>query len=575
MQESKRNLTVLIFGIFSFAEAILPTKASAQNYEDSPFGFHPANVALQGYPNNGFTDAQYIGVKWHRPSVYAFWFIVQPDLADTTLDFLMYDRIYGSVPEDIHILANIAPQGRNDEGYCLPGTWIPIDTLQYTRFVEAAVERYDGDGIDDMPGLTNPIKYWQMGNEPHDNLVSDFATLQRITYRAIKDADSTSMVLIGGVSGFPDNYISRFENIYAPILTELAGDYIDIFDFHWYGTATGEYRLRDSVSGEDVLEHIRATLTANGFPADLPLWITEMGSYSGDPVGPQFPYQTEEQQAGDYLKRFVYPLSRGIEKIFPAFGLVEGFKYDGGYFDFTGLIYDGWGSYDMGIGVKKLAYFSHKKMTEKLEGSDWENVQTINTGVENIYCYRFLKDDTGIHVAWYDYFDNPGYIQGDTIEFILNDINSERVIVTDAVPYDILYSAFCTDTLSVTGGSVQIPLSENPVFIETLSATSIEDETIGTTPAGVRLYQNYPSPFNPVTTISFSTESTDNTELVIYNISGQIVKILVASVLSEGEHSVVWDGTDENNQPAGSGVYFCQLRVGNGPSATSRMVLLK
>lgn len=107
-------------------------------------------------------------MKWHRPSVYILWFLVQPDLAGPTLDFSMYDRMYGNVSDDIHILANITPQGRIDEGYCVPGTWIPVDTPKYIRFVEAAVERYDGDGVDDMPGLTNPIRYWQVGNEPNN-----------------------------------------------------------------------------------------------------------------------------------------------------------------------------------------------------------------------------------------------------------------------------------------------------------------------------------------------------------------------------------------------------------------------
>jgi hypothetical protein len=40
------------------------------------------------------------------------------------------------------------------------------DEAAYVRFLTAAVERYDGDGIDDMPGLTAPVLYWQVHNEP-------------------------------------------------------------------------------------------------------------------------------------------------------------------------------------------------------------------------------------------------------------------------------------------------------------------------------------------------------------------------------------------------------------------------
>ena len=44
----------------------------------------------------------------------------------------------------------------------------------------ATVERYDGDGLEDMPGLSNPIKHWQVGNEPNVQRWSDFAALQRM-----------------------------------------------------------------------------------------------------------------------------------------------------------------------------------------------------------------------------------------------------------------------------------------------------------------------------------------------------------------------------------------------------------
>src|SRR6266498_81029 len=117
---------------------------------ESPFGFHPGSVAKPGYWNNGFSDAQQIGVRWTRDGVYAFWFLVQPDRTKNEYDFTRYDRQYAAVPATMHILANIAPQGTIDEGYCQPGSYLPIDKEQYRRFVRAVVERYDGDGIDDM-----------------------------------------------------------------------------------------------------------------------------------------------------------------------------------------------------------------------------------------------------------------------------------------------------------------------------------------------------------------------------------------------------------------------------------------
>jgi hypothetical protein len=443
------------------------------DYEDSPFGFHPANIYKIGYPDNGFVDAQNIGVRWHRPSVYAFWFLIQPSLNDAIYDWTMYDEQYGLVPQGMNILANIAPENPGSpQGYTLQGSYIPVDEEKYSEFVRLTVERYDGDGTDDMPGLTNPIKYWQVGNEPHADL-SGFADLQRITYLAIKEADSNATVLIGGVAGFPNNYVRQFDSVYSSILANLAGQYVDVFDFHWYGTAMGEYRLKDTITGEDIYEHVRATLTANGFSLDLPIWITEMGSYSGNPSGHQFCFQTEKQQAYDYLKRCVYPLSLGVKKIFPAFGLMEGFKHNDGYFDHTGLIYDGDGSNDRGLGVKKLSYYTYKLMVEKLECSDWDYIETIIDGTDNVHAYNFTKKDTDkpIWVVWWDYFDDAG--SSETITLDVGDI--ESVKITEAVPdaesgVDLNENDypgfFKTETKQVTDGKVTITLGKNPVFVE-------------------------------------------------------------------------------------------------------------
>ena len=358
---------------------------------ESPFGFHPAVVSKIGYTASGYGDAQNIGVAWTREGLYAFWFKVQPNISQPTYTFADYDRQWRAVPSNMRILGNISPQPTNAQGYCLPNSYVPKDELMYAAFVKATVERYDGDGIDDMPGLTNPIKYWQVGNEPN-SATTGFAELQRITYTAIKEACPDCTVLIGGVPGMPpaDAFIDGFDKDYKPILDALAGKYVDVMDFHWYGEATGDYR-----GAKQVYDHIRSVLQTDGFPAGLPIWITEMGAYSGDPApviaGIDFPAQTERQQALDYFKRFVYPLSFGVKKVFPAFGLMEGFKFDGSYFDHTGLIYDGMDSGDAGLGVKKLGYYMYKKMTEVLEGSDWGSIETVRESGD-VYIYKFVKN---------------------------------------------------------------------------------------------------------------------------------------------------------------------------------------
>lgn len=62
-------------------ETAKPSDTIQFPFEDSPFGFHPASVYKPGYPDNGFIDAQKIGVRWSRQGVYAYWFLIQPDLS--------------------------------------------------------------------------------------------------------------------------------------------------------------------------------------------------------------------------------------------------------------------------------------------------------------------------------------------------------------------------------------------------------------------------------------------------------------------------------------------------------------
>ncbi|NQV18702.1 MAG: carboxypeptidase regulatory-like domain-containing protein [Armatimonadetes bacterium] len=106
------------------------------------------------------------------------------------------------------------------------------------------------------------------------------------------------------------------------------------------------------------------------------------------------------------------------------------------------------------------------------------------------------------------------------------------------------------------------------------SITNIENVQLLFSP---ELIGNYPNPFNPETTICF-TLNTENTEIIIYNIKGQKVKTFNSFPnpdLSGGTSEVVWDGTDENNIPVGSGIYFYKLKVNDKIIAIKKCLLLK
>jgi len=85
---------------------------------------------------------------------------------------------------------------------------------------------------------------------------------------------------------------------------------------------------------------------------------------------------------------------------------------------------------------------------------------------------------------------------------------------------------------------------------------------------------NYPNPFNPETTISFSLPADSEVKLSVYNIRGQLVKRVIDDQLERGSHSIIWNGRNSNNQSCASGVYFYRLEA-CGKTQTRKMMLLK
>lgn len=111
-----------------------------------------------------------------------------------------------------------------------------------------------------------------------------------------------------------------------------------------------------------------------------------------------------------------------------------------------------------------------------------------------------------------------------------------------------------------------------------LKSTSIPEEPISI-PTDFTLYQNYPNPFNPTTVIVFKIQNSRfkipvHTTLKIYNILGQLVRVLADEEKTPGAHRVYWDGKDKNGESLSSGIYFYKLDAGD-MSEVKKMVLIK
>ncbi|HUV36503.1 MAG TPA: FlgD immunoglobulin-like domain containing protein [Patescibacteria group bacterium] len=93
-------------------------------------------------------------------------------------------------------------------------------------------------------------------------------------------------------------------------------------------------------------------------------------------------------------------------------------------------------------------------------------------------------------------------------------------------------------------------------------------------PKPLTLYQNFPNPFNPSTSITFFLPEQQHVRLVVYDVEGRKIRTLCDGMRDVGKHTVLWNGTNAAGNTAGSGVYYYRLEVGK-KLMTKKMVILR
>lgn len=104
-----------------------------------------------------------------------------------------------------------------------------------------------------------------------------------------------------------------------------------------------------------------------------------------------------------------------------------------------------------------------------------------------------------------------------------------------------------------------VDAGEIPINSATITKTGcfiIDDVKLekSTVPAGYKLNQNFPNPFNPSTTITFDVLKSSNIDVSVYNVLGQKVASLVSRDLNPGTYSTNWNAASYS-----SGVYYVRM----------------
>lgn len=107
-----------------------------------------------------------------------------------------------------------------------------------------------------------------------------------------------------------------------------------------------------------------------------------------------------------------------------------------------------------------------------------------------------------------------------------------------------------------------------------VTAVEYKPEELAHLPKSLELFQNYPNPFNPTTTIKYQLPKSTEVSLKIYNLLGQLVRILIDEKQMAGNYSIIWDGKNDNGQLVTSGVYMCRIQTQNFVK-TKKMILIR
>ena len=93
-------------------------------------------------------------------------------------------------------------------------------------------------------------------------------------------------------------------------------------------------------------------------------------------------------------------------------------------------------------------------------------------------------------------------------------------------------------------------------------------------PHSYALHQNFPNPFNPVTSLRYDLPEQSFVTLTIYDLIGREITQLVNTTQEAGFRSVQWDATDSFGKPVSAGIYLYKITTGEFVQ-TKKMVLVK
>jgi hypothetical protein len=285
----------------------------------------------------------------------------------------------------------------------------------WTEFVKAIVDRYDGDGVNDMLGLRYPVRNWHFSEEYPEFYIPAqvYVDLLKITYPVIKETDPQATVILHGIAsnllqyiafvkGFIDDPDAGVINGTAFTKIQIAARYRDAFrDVEYFlEEGKGYYDAVDVHLYEPKETFLKGKVNwmisaLQELDVNVPIWCIEGGGPFKLREGQQSQFgdqywgiYTDKENAEFVVKMHVMAAATGIERFHWGLCATGEDDYWSGPWNNMALA-----TYER---EKKPAFYTFKIMLEKLR--DFKKANDLSVGEVNLY--EFEVGSEKVYVAW-------------------------------------------------------------------------------------------------------------------------------------------------------------------------------
>ena len=402
-------------------------------------GFFGIGYAVQGYA----PYLQALGANWVKVPLVAWGLIEKtpPREGKHFYDWTKLDKIvreYENAHSSLLLVVKASSPWASEKFAGWRKSYPPKKEYwdDYYAFINALVERYDGDGYNDMPGLRYPVLYYEIESEAEHPCFwagtdEEYIHLLKTAYTAAKAANPNCKIVLAGINlrGDPINFPHQYQFIRK---TLLAIEWYDAIDYHYNGNYTDAYVEIRTL--RKLIPHHKEIMA--GDVSSIPLISNQTilrKIAEGDPNTIRWLRKT---QASIIVKKTIIAADLNMSKVFIEsvrdFPITAYPHLKKECWWYAGLLNDD--------RTPRLGFYAYQFLISKLK--DFRKVERIITNENNTYLYKIIRDNGSVlYVAWHE--------KGTTS---LSLSQCERIIVQP-----LLGNAQTTST---------IRLNSTPVFIE-------------------------------------------------------------------------------------------------------------